>query len=334
MADKSRKRDTDARRLPRPSVLAGSIAALATLSVVSAGVLTSAPATSLLTADAAAETGSSKVVAAPVSEVELAAERGLAPLSRSAVRGTRLQEVPTALERITAPAAVARAVKAADDRRWSTTLLNIWSGPSDKAANMGLLDSLENVRVTGRTFLGREEIVLDRKARWVTAGYLAVEKPKPEPEPAAASSAGGSSGGSSARSSSRSTGGSSSGSSGARETGAACTNGTSVPSGVSPNIAAVHQAVCAAFPSITTYGTFRSDGEHAQGIAVDIMLPGSIGYQVRDFIQARYQELGVNYLIYSRQIWSADRAGEGWRGMEDRGSVTANHEDHVHVTTY
>jgi hypothetical protein len=28
------------------------------------------------------------------------------------------------------------------------------------------------------------------------------------------------------------------------------------------------------------------------------------------------------------------RSSEGWRWMEDRGSTTANHYDHVHVTVY
>ena len=51
-------------------------------------------------------------------------------------------------------------------------------------------------------------------------------------------------------------------------------------------------------------------------------------------MRAHYAELGVNYIIYSQQIWSVDRGGEGWRGMSDRGSTTANHYDHVHVTTY
>ena len=45
-------------------------------------------------------------------------------------------------------------------------------------------------------------------------------------------------------------------------------------------------------------------------------------------------ELNISYLIYSQKIWSVDRGGEGWRSMSDRGSTTANHYDHVHVTTY
>jgi hypothetical protein len=39
-------------------------------------------------------------------------------------------------------------------------------------------------------------------------------------------------------------------------------------------------------------------------------------------------------VIYAQKIWSVKRGGEGWRGMSDRGSVTANHYDHVHVSTY
>ena len=54
-----------------------------------------------------------------------------------------------------------------------------------------------------------------------------------------------------------------------------CTNGSTVPSGVSDNIATVHDAVCANFPEITSYGTLRGGGgDHAQGRAVDIMVSG------------------------------------------------------------
>ncbi len=39
-------------------------------------------------------------------------------------------------------------------------------------------------------------------------------------------------------------------------------------------------------------------------------------------------------MLWSRQIWTVQRNSEGWRAMKDRGSTTANHEDHVHVTVY
>ena len=69
-------------------------------------------------------------------------------------------------------------------------------------------------------------------------------------------------------------------------------------------------------------------------MAIDIMVSGSRGWEVAEFIRANYSALGVNYVMYSQKIWSVDRSGEGWRYVEDRGSVTANHYDHVHVTTY
>ena len=219
-------------------------------------------------------------------------------VSRSDSRIDRLSPV----EQMMAPAAVAQAVRGADTRLWTTAALNAWTAPDDSASKVGVVEGSTKVLVTGRTLADRVEIVLDGKSRWVTAGYLDEAKPDPEPEDIGL--------------------------------GGACTNGSSVPSGVSPNIAAIHQAVCAAFPEVTTYGTFRSDGEHAQGIAVDIMVSGSRGQEVADFIRANYAELGVNYLIHAQQIWSVDRGSEGWRYMEDRGSVTANHYDHVHVTTY
>ena len=96
----------------------------------------------------------------------------------------------------------------------------------------------------------------------------------------------------------------------------------------------VHEAVCANFPEITTYGTFRGDGEHAQGRAVDVMISGETGWEVADFLRANYAALDIEYIIYSQHIWSVERGGEGWRSMSDRGSTTANHYDHVHVTVY
>ena len=109
---------------------------------------------------------------------------------------------------------------------------------------------------------------------------------------------------------------------------------TAAPCPAQPNIIEVHAAVCAAFPEITSYGTYRGDGEHAQGLAIDIMTSGSRGWEVAEFVRANYSALGVSYIMYSQKIWSVERGGEGWRSVSDRGSATANHYDHVHVTTY
>ncbi len=287
MAQHRHKRDTDARFKPRAAHIAGPLAVLATASVVSLGVLGAdlpnpAPADSVAPA-----TPSSSATTAGT------AARRLPTLNRSA---NRIQ-APTRIELMMAPAAVRKAIRGADTKRWTTEALNLWKQPGDQAEQTGVVDAGERVLLTGRTMLGREEIVWGTKGvRWVTRGYLTTEKPF--------------------------------------TLGGDCTNGTSVPSGVSPNIVKVHQAVCAEFPEITVYGTFRGDGEHAQGLAVDIMVSGDRGYQVAEFVRKYYAELGVNYIIYSQRIWSLDRSGEGWRGMSDRGSATANHYDHVHVTTY
>jgi len=206
-------------------------------------------------------------------------------------------QAPSKLERLLASDAVATAVKGAKTKKWATATLNLWTRPDKQAKQVGELDEGKKVLVTGRRFADRAEVVLDGKSRWVTAGYFTDEKPP--------------------------------------TLGGACTNGTSVAGGVSPNIVKVHDAVCANFPEITTYGTLRGGGgDHPRGKAVDIMISGARGWEVAEFVRANASALGVSYVIYEQKIWSVERGGEGWRGMPNRGSATANHFDHVHVSTY
>lgn len=312
MAHHRHKRDTNARRLlgtrlPRPTVanVAGPLATVATAGVVSLGVLgadvtpspvTAGPVVGDPTAVAAVD------VVGPVNRTP-SLSRGAIDLRGTAVDGTKARgkkparpSTPTKLEAILAPAATRAAIANATRHRYTTDALNLWTEPGKKAELTGEVAPGEKVLVTGRALYGRVEIVWEKETRWVTAGYLSDDEPF--------------------------------------ALGGSCTNGSSVPSGVSPNIKKVHAAVCAAFPELTSYGTFRSDGEHSQGIAIDIMVSGSRGQQVADFVRENYAALGVSYVIYAQRIWSVERAGEGWRGMSDRGSTTANHYDHVHVTTY
>ena len=87
--------------------------------------------------------------------------------------------------RAQARAATQKAIRNADTRRWTTAPLNLWTAPSGKdAKKLGLIDELEHVLVTGRRASERVEIVINHKARWVTAGYLADKKPLPPPPPA------------------------------------------------------------------------------------------------------------------------------------------------------
>jgi hypothetical protein len=210
----------------------------------------------------------------------------------------------------------------AADHKFATAPLNIWTAPREQGKRLGLLKWGTKVSVTGQVVGHWAEVLLpngkDQAVRWVNADYLANQKPKPEKVTTTGSS------------SSTSTGGTS-----APSVGGTCTNGSSVASGVSPSIFTIHDAVCANWPEITTYGTFRADsGDHGSGHAVDIMISGATGYDVAEFVRAHASEFGVSYIIYSQHIWSVDRAGEGWRAMEDRGSITANHYDHVHVSVY
>ena len=298
MAHARHKRETDARaRLSRLATLLGvPVAFLLTASAIGAGVVLVDPASDR---PASAATSLSSFVPEREPVVSRTASRRAALALRQDRRAlARLRAEQAREEALRAErAATAQAVREADTRLWATEDLNLWTVPGPAAENVGLLEAGERVLVTGRTEQGRQEIVLAGRPRWVSSGYLSDEKP-------------------------------------VAGVGGQCTNGTSVPAGVSPNIVKVHAAVCAAFPEITVYGTFRSDGEHAQGIAVDIMVSGSRGWEVAEFIRSNYSALGVSYLIYSQQIWSVQRGGEGWRYMADRGSVTANHYDHVHVTTY
>jgi hypothetical protein len=296
VAEHRHKRETNARRMPKAHLVAAPLALVATAATVGMGVLASTPeARDLLVASSGASSGASIGDAGSDRQV----------VSRSESRED-LADLQQAINANLSKEATLRAVRKADTKLWTTTDLNLWTAPGKDAKKIGLLQEEKKILVTGRRHDGRVEVVWKGKSAWVTSGYLSEEKPVEE---VASDGSGG-------------------------DVNATCTNGSSVPSGVSANIVAVHEAVCANFPEITSYGTFRGDGEHAQGLAVDIMVSGDRGWEVAEFVRAHYSELGVSYIIYSQNIWSVERSGEGWRGMEDRGSTTANHYDHVHVTTY
>jgi len=90
--------------------------------------------------------------------------------------------------------------------------------------------------------------------------------------------------------------------------------------------------VCAAFPELTTYGGQDGHGEHVNGQAIDFMVPNSdVGQRLADYLYANHAQFDLFDIIWAQSIWTIERAGEGFRPMEDRGSPTANHFDHVHI---
>ena len=190
--------------------------------------------------------------------------------------------------------------------RFATAGVNVRKAPNTDAKVVDVLDHGDKVRVTDQKDDGWRQVMRKGETYWVNADYLSKSKPKVPSRSSGSSRSGGVST-------------------------AACSNGSSVSGGA--NVVAVHRAVCARFPQLTSYGTYRSgSGAHAQGRAIDIMVSGSTGQQVADYVRANASQLGVTEVIYAQRIWTSQRAGDGWRGMSNRGSATANHYDHVHVT--
>jgi hypothetical protein len=99
----------------------------------------------------------------------------------------------------------------------------------------------------------------------------------------------------------------------------------------------VHRAICARYPQVKSFGGRRagSDGFHSSGRALDSMISDStVGWQIAKWVRANAKRLGASEVIYSQHIWTVQRSSDGWRSMSDRGSRTANHYDHVHVSVY
>ncbi len=201
------------------------------------------------------------------------------------------------------------------DHMFMTTALNVWSGPGESFELIDVLPEGTKIGVTGETDGQWAEVVLDAQSRWVNADYLSETKPKPEPKPKPKADP-----------------------APVGLSDAACDTGSDVESGLAANGVTVHRAVCAEFPQVETYYGVRpgDDGEHGSGHALDIMVgdDSATGDAIAEFVQDHYKELGVSQIIWSQRIWTVERSSEGWRWMEDRGSTTANHYDHVHVTVY
>jgi hypothetical protein len=59
-----------------------------------------------------------------------------------------------------------------------------------------------------------------------------------------------------------------------------------------------------------------------------------LGTAIAEFLQSHAAELHIYDILWRQRIWTPVRAVEGWRLFPSRGSATANHYDHVHVSVY
>ena len=210
---------------------------------------------------------------------------------------------------------------------------NLASAPVPSAALVARADTERSSRSTGRAALatrtattsaGLSAPVSLAPGGGVTAYTVtAVAKPKPKvvTPPAATAAADAPSNGAAATAPSAPSGGSTSTYSSA---GAAL--------GLTPAAAAVYSAIRSTF-GITNIGGLRAgdSGDHGSGRAVDVMISSAgQGDAVASYAIANMGRFGITYVIWQQRIWLAGSGG--WRAMEDRGSATANHFDHVHIS--
>ena len=60
-----------------------------------------------------------------------------------------------------------------------------------------------------------------------------------------------------------------------------------------------------------------------------VPVSSALGDTIANWAISNSQDLNVKYVIWKQKIWMP---GRSWQGMENRGSVTANHFDHVHIS--
>ena len=106
-----------------------------------------------------------------------------------------------------------------------------------------------------------------------------------------------------------------------------------------PNGKAAVIALRAAFPQIKTIYGWRASSayssDHPNGRATDNMIPDykknkALGDAVAAWAIAHGKELHITYLIWRQQSYTISRGT--WKKMADRGSDTANHMNHVHIS--
>ncbi|MGV3251300.1 LysM peptidoglycan-binding domain-containing protein [Streptococcus suis] len=109
--------------------------------------------------------------------------------------------------------------------------------------------------------------------------------------------------------------------------------------GLQPQVAAFRAEVANAF-GITSFSGYRSgdSGDHGKGLAIDFMVPQSsaLGDQVAEYAIANMGAKNISYIIWKQRFYAPYASIYGpaytWNLMPDRGSVTENHYDHVHVS--
>ena len=109
--------------------------------------------------------------------------------------------------------------------------------------------------------------------------------------------------------------------------------------GLQPQTAAFKEEIANLF-GITSFSGYRpgDSGDHGKGLAIDFMVPVSsaFGDQIAEYAVQNMASRGINYIIWKQRFYAPYDSKYGpaytWNPMPDRGSVTENHYDHVHVS--
>ena len=109
--------------------------------------------------------------------------------------------------------------------------------------------------------------------------------------------------------------------------------------GLQPQTAAFKEEIANLF-GITSFSGYRpgDSGDHGKGLAIDFMVPESseLGDKIAEYAIQNMASRGISYIIWKQRFYAPFDSKYGpantWNPMSDRGSVTENHYDHVHVS--
>ena len=109
--------------------------------------------------------------------------------------------------------------------------------------------------------------------------------------------------------------------------------------GLQPQTAAFKEEIANLF-GITSFSGYRpgDSGDHGKGLAIDFMVPESseLGDKIAEYAIQNMVSRGISYILWKQRFYAPFDSKYGpantWNPMPDRGSVTENHYDHVHVS--
>ena len=109
--------------------------------------------------------------------------------------------------------------------------------------------------------------------------------------------------------------------------------------GLQPQTAAFKEEIANLF-GITSFSGYRpgDSGDHGNGLAIEKKVPerSELGDKIAEYAIQNMASRGISYIIWKQRFYAPFDSKYGpantWNPMPDRGSVTENHYDHVHVS--